>query len=375
MLGNGTLLLENINCKMKASKVLMVGALPPPVHGMAKINQYMSLILNGKTKVYLVNISPKSQFTFIQFILKGLNAINKSFWSLRSFKKWDVLYVGLSGGLGQIYETFFILIARIFKKRIFLHHHSFAYINQHKIHFRILCLISGRQSIHLTLSEGMSKKLMSKYSSIKCTRVVSNSAFIDSDKLSENIFNDRLKIGFLSNISFEKGISLFFETVERLIEEGVSVDVKIAGPFEDKKVEKYVLTKLKKISTVQYLGAIYGDDKEKFFNEINILLFPTQYRNEAEPLIIHECFSYGIPVISLDRGCISEIMSDFPYLCISERSRFIKESVDIIKRDFQSVDSINKLSRKVNLSFNSQKSLAKKNLKKLLDEIIIGKNL
>lgn len=355
---------------MKTSRVLIVGALPPPVSGMVMINKKMSLILNKKTKVYEINIRPKIKFKSVNFIIKIFNALHKSFWAIGSYKKWDVLYVGLSGGLGQIYDSTFILIARLFKKRIFLHHHSFAYINKYKIHFRILCMIAGSKCTHITLSEGMSTKLMSKYYLIKDTRVVSNSAFIDSQELNNNVLVDNLKVGFLSNISFDKGIKLFFDAIEKLISEGISVNVKIAGPFEDKKVEKFVLNKLKKHSNIEYLGPIYEENKKSFFNDINILMFPTQYKNEAEPLTIHECFSYGIPVISLNRGCIREIMSDFPYLCISHGSKFSIDSFKIIKRNFLSVDSLKKVSNEVKLSFHSQKTHAKENLENLIQEII-----
>ena len=375
MHGNGTPQIESIDYMMKTSKVLIVGALPPPVHGMAMINKKMSMILNKKTKVYEINVSPQIKFQHINFIFKFFNAVHKSFWSLRSFRKWDVLYVGLSAGLGQIHESFFILIARLFRKRIFLHHHSYAYINQHKTLFKILCMIAGSKCTHLTLSEGMSKKLMSKYYLIKDTRVISNSAFIDSQELNENFFKNNLKVGFLSNISFDKGISLFFKAIEKLIAEEISVNVKIAGPFEDKKVEKFVLNKLKKHRNIEYLGPIYKDDKKSFFNDINVLFFPTQYKNEAEPLTIHECFSYGIPVISLSRGCIPEIMSDFPHLCIADSSKFLIESFKIIQKDFQSADSIQNLSRGVKLSFNSQKANAEKNLENLIQEIIACENV
>ena len=370
MHGNGTLQIESIDHMMKTSEVLIVGALPPPVHGMGMINKMMTMILNEKTKVYEINVSPQIKFQSINFIFKFFNTIHKSFWSIRFFRKWDVLYVGLSGGLGQIHESFFILIARLFKKRIFLHHHSFAYINKYKIHFRILCMIAGSKCTHITLSEGMRRKLMARYNLIKNTRVVSNSAFIESGELNENVLINNLKVGFLSNISFDKGISLFFEAIEKLIAEGISVNVKIAGPFEDKKVEKFVLNKLKKHSNIEYLGPIYDENKKNFFNEINVLMFPTQYKNEAEPLTIHECFSYGIPVISLNRGCIPEMMSDFPHLCISHHSKFSTESFKIIIRDFLSVDTLQKVSREVKFSFNSQKTNAKKNLENLIQEII-----
>ena len=370
MLGDGILQTRNIDLMIQNAKILIVGALPPPVHGMAMINKKMSTILSKKTQIHEINISPMSKIESLQFIYKFINFIQKILWSLIYFRRWDVLYVGLSGGLGQVYESFFIFLARLLNKRIFIHHHSFAYINKSKIHFRILCMLGGKKCVHITLSEIMSKKLKSKYSKVKITRVISNSAFIKVGQFKKNIYENNLKIGFLSNISFDKGISLFFETIEKLTSEGFSVHAKIAGPFEDKKVEKYVLEKVNNSSAIKYIGPIYNQKKYEFFNDINVLLFPTQYKNEAEPLTIHECFSYGIPVISLDRGCISEIMRDFPIFCISEPLNYASESVKIIQNNFQTFDSLSKVSNEVRLSFKSQKFTAEESLENLIKEII-----
>ncbi len=37
-----------------------------------------------------------------------------------------------------------------------------------------------------------------------------------------------------------------------------------------------------------YLGPIYGDAKTAFYGNLDVLLFPSNYVNEAEPLVIHE---------------------------------------------------------------------------------------
>jgi glycosyltransferase involved in cell wall biosynthesis len=59
-----------------------------------------------------------------------------------------------------------------------------------------------------------------------------------------------------------------------------------------------------------HLGPIYGETKERFYQHLDILLFPTKYANEAEPLVIHEALRNGIHVIACDRGAIAELLQN-----------------------------------------------------------------
>ena len=43
------------------------------------------------------------------------------------------LYLALSGGHGQLFDWPYVMIAKILGSRIFIHHHSFAYLNSPNI--------------------------------------------------------------------------------------------------------------------------------------------------------------------------------------------------------------------------------------------------
>src|SRR4029077_16115808 len=62
-------------------------------------------------------------------------------------------------------------------------------------------------------------------------------------------------------------------------------------------------------SEVTYLGPVYDEAKTAFYRDLDILLFPTDYANEAEPLVIHEAMRSGVHVIACDRGAISEMLT------------------------------------------------------------------
>ena len=60
--------------------------------------------------------------------------------------------------------------------------------------------------------------------------------------------------------------------------------------------------------SINYRGPVHGSNKKEFFNDIHIMLFPSRYKNEAQPLVVFEALSYGVPVICFNRGCIENMV-------------------------------------------------------------------
>ncbi|MGY3412382.1 glycosyltransferase involved in cell wall biosynthesis [Bradyrhizobium sp. GM5.1] len=47
-----------------------------------------------------------------------------------------------------------------------------------------------------------------------------------------------------------------------------------------------------------------GKEKCDFYRSIDVFAFPTTYINEAQPTVVYEALTAGIPVIAYGRGCI-----------------------------------------------------------------------
>ena len=113
----------------------MVGAFPPPMIGMAAVNGAVRAQLE-ETGIPLVAInvaapsldrSPFSRLGRLPNALRGLLR-----FAIRAHHG-ETLYMSVSGGFGQLYELLFLLLARLHGMRIFLHHHSYAYLDQPNI--------------------------------------------------------------------------------------------------------------------------------------------------------------------------------------------------------------------------------------------------
>lgn len=59
-----------------------------------------------------------------------------------------------------------------------------------------------------------------------------------------------------------------------------------------------------------YWGKKYGADKEAFFKNTDIFVFPTYYPNECFPLVLLEAMQQGLPCISTKEGGITSIIDD-----------------------------------------------------------------
>jgi len=355
-------------------KLCIIGAFPPPIHGLSHINKAMKdKFINEGIKPLVLDISSKSlNRSFINIFTRFLKTIQKMlvFAFQIVLNKIDNIYIGLSGGLGQIYDLFFITIGTIFNSKIYIHHHSFAYLNRKYLLTSLIISISKNSATHIVLCDTMGKKLINYNNTIN-VKILSNAVFLKSSDIS--VYKSPNKyptIGFLSNISFDKGIEEYFEVIRNLKKAECTVTGLIAGSIIDIKTKKYLDSNLKEFKKINYLGKIEAQEKEDFLNKIDILLMPTKYKNEAEPLVIHEAMSHNVAVIACDRGCISNIIPKNTGIVIKKDKQYVSDAVNQV---IYWIKYPQKLKRTKELSFkqfNHKKSINLEQLNKIINNIL-----
>jgi glycosyltransferase involved in cell wall biosynthesis len=328
--------------------VFMVGAFPPPMHGMAAVNEAVRKQLERiGIPIVAINIAAPSLDRSLTVRFERLpRAMRGMLRFAMGVHHGETLYMSVSGGFGQLYEVLFLLLARLHGMRIFLHHHSYAYLDQRKALTTLLVFVAGLDATHITQSDGMAAKLRRTYHKAKRVVVISNAALLLEEAGSSVIHHQALaKIGFLGNISAEKGVLEFLAVAEMMEAIDKSVRAVLAGPFQDSKIERLVRERLTGLGSVDYVGPKYGQDKVAFFREIDVLLFPTSYMNEAEPLTIHEAMMHGVPVIAYGRGAIGEIVSSVCGLVIDPGQDFVNHAVAQLQVWKESPKALQQVSR------------------------------
>lgn len=310
---------------MSEKVILFVGPLPPPVHGFSEINRRMLTRLQVASSVKVFDVTPRGgRFhlpkIWLQFMRVAFSA------------RGGVLYLPLSGGLRQFVDACFAGVALLCGFRIFVHHHSFAYFNQRPFYARVILGLL-RKSVHIVLCDRMGNLLSSQYSiSEKNIRVISNAAFLSElEKLNQNVQRkEKLVLGFLSNITAAKGCFDFIDLLKAASAQGLAVEGVMAGPVQTE-IQAEFFDAVAGSGCISHVGPVYGDKKNNFFSKIDVLVFPTRYANEAEPVTILESMGAGVPVISLSRGCISGMVVNEVGWVIQNPDHFVELAMEKIR--------------------------------------------
>jgi glycosyltransferase involved in cell wall biosynthesis len=290
-------------------KTFVVGPIPPPTHGYALITGLMADRLRETAEVSVISISPdglqKTRRYHVQRLLRVAMAVKALAW--RRHRSGDSLYLAVAGGAGVFYDIVFAVIARLFRYRLFVHHHAFTYLNRRSALTAVFILLAGRDTVHICLCPCMGALLRQRYAGIERIKIVSNAAFMGPVHNNHTEHRGAFRIGFLSNLIPEKGIDTVIELFRRLRRESPSIELIVAGPIVCTSVQQLIDAAVSEFGRVfDYRGSVLGTDKARFFEEIDVFVFPTRYANEAEPLVVLEALRAGKPVIATARGCISD---------------------------------------------------------------------
>lgn len=293
-------------------QIIMVGAFPPPVHGMAAVNAVVrDALWRAGAEPQVVDLAAPSLDRSLTSRLGRLPRVLHGLVRLSAMPRLrgETLYVSVSGGLGQLYELAFVALARLRGMKLCIHHHSFAYLDATSRLTSILTKAAGGSAVHVALSTRMAERLKAVYGVVRVVPV-SNAAFLvnGEGQLAQSRSSRLGMLGFISNITAEKGVFEFLDLMSAAQDMRLPLGAKLAGPFQDAEMKRQVRARLATLPDVEYVGPKYGAEKEAFFASIDALAFPTRYVNEAEPLTLHEAMSRAIPVIAYGRGAIPEIV-------------------------------------------------------------------
>lgn len=287
--------------------------LPPPVHGMAYINQKVLGHLKGPY-THVVDLSPRSFKRGLAYharkISRVILACFKSFWlMLRYPYNLRTFYTVLDGGFGAYYTLLFATTAHALGYRIFIHHHNATHTKATTQAMRWLAA-AVPQAVHIALSEGMRADILQRYPKISNVIVSDNTCHLTMPTAPKQLpHQGPLRLGMLSNLTVEKGAILALETALAAHRTGLDITMTLAGPIVEEEVSRAAQQAAIVLGPRLILtGPLHGDAKVKFLREIDVFLFPTMYLNETQGLVNLEAMSQGCLVIAYGRGYIPEVL-------------------------------------------------------------------
>ena len=114
-----------------------------------------------------------------------------------------------------------------------------------------------------------------------------------------------LRLGFVGSIVWHKGVHVLLDAVNRLPNDGWSL--KIFGSTEVSPAYVASLEKKADGLPVAFKGVFERGDVEDALAQIDVLVVPSIWL-ENSPLVIHEAFMVGVPVVGAKIGGISDLV-------------------------------------------------------------------
>lgn len=284
-------------------RILVLGPFPPPFHGFSVATEKLAEKLETKAEVERYGLAAKTSSNFLNKFL-NLICAKIAFWRVLLFtwKGGERVSLGCNGGAGLILTYIILLACRLSRVPTTLHHHSYAYINAKSRLMRTVVALSNKKITHIFLSEEMGRDFRAQYGDV-ASAVIPNAYMVEIVDQSTRASHP-FRVGHMSNLTKEKGLFRFVDLVRNLNARGLDFEAVLAGPVNDPDAAKQVAGAVAEMDNLTHIGPVYGEDKARFLASLDLFVFPTDYGNEAQPIVLYEAMANGVPVVSINRGCI-----------------------------------------------------------------------
>lgn len=300
---------------------------------MANVNAEMLRLLDARARVAAASVSPGNGGRFGAVAVKAVRAVRAlcviAASRMRGARVW---YGSVDDRFGGMFTCAFAALARFSGMRIFLHHHSFLYVDADSAVMRWLTWLAGPRARHVVLCEAMGERFRARYPAVRHVIAAPN-AVPEPEEAAPRAKRGGITIGLMSNLMFEKGLATFTALVEAARAEGLDVRGVLAGPASGPAAERHIGEAVARNSAaLEWRGPVAGDAREAFFADIDLFVFPTTYRTEAYPLVLVEALVRAVPVIALERGCICDLAPLESCTVVASPDDFANTALALLRR-------------------------------------------
>lgn len=331
---------------MVKKKILIIGPLPPPYHGMTTVtNTILNSFLNKDYKLIHVNTSdrrPVSKMGLFDIINIWLAFKHFFIFLWICFKeKPNMVYLPIAQNIaGYLRDSLFLVPCRILDIKTVIHlNGGYFRVFYEKSNILMKVLIKYTlEKVSAAIVLGNCLKYIFK------GIIPEGKIFVVPNGVEDNFKNNTKKyfqsntcqILFLGNLCRSKGVFEILKIIPIITSKCKNVKFIFAGDWmkEDEKKEAIEFIDRHNINSyVEFIGVIYGEIKKKYLLNSDLLLFPTDYPFEGQPFVILEAMSAGLPIISTNKGAIGETIIDGEngYLIgIGDTEQLVKKITELI---------------------------------------------
>lgn len=309
--------------------LLIIGAIPPPIHGAAIYfeNISKSKILNSRYNIKLFNarfnknLEELETFTLSKYLLALKYSCQLVYLLLTS--KIDIVFTQISySNSGFFKDSFFIQIAKLFRKKVVSTILVSGQAEKYYAHGKIYRWWLYRTFKNSDVIMAHTKNIIERdwIEKIKKLNYViipyaTKPLFTKQEAIKNLDIKDEknITIIFMSNFYETKGIFDALKAAVSVVNTNPDILFKFAGNWTnsiDKAKAVLILKELKYPEQIQFVGYITDDIKKKYLLKADIFILPTFYAKEDMPLAILDSMSAGIAIVTTEQGGIAEVVKE-----------------------------------------------------------------
>ena len=344
-------------------RILFIATFPPPIHGSSVVSEQIrnSKVINDAFDGDYVNLGTSRKMDEIgkgglwlnmQKLFRFAGSFFKTFGLLLTHR-YDLCYCAITcHGSGFLKDAPFVLLCKLFGRKIVIHQHNkgMAKDVDRPIYRWLLPLVYKNAKVIL-LSWHLYpdiEKVVKRENVMICPNGIKPTVNPDFQRTPNKIPH----ILFLSNLLIDKGVLVLLDALKILKDKGYSFVCDFVGSETKdidaarfaKEVEERELNSL-----AIYHGRKYGEEKDAYFKQADIFVFPTYYHNECFPLVILEAMEQGMPVISTKEGGIPDIIDhgNSGYTVEKNNPSSLASAIERLLKDPELLNSMGKVGRKL----------------------------
>lgn len=305
--------------------ILIVGRFPPPVDGQTLATRRLADLLSGDVKVRRLNIEPPveatSQAKRIAHFLRIRPRLHKA---LQPHPDATILWPAISPDTAGHFRDMLVTLPAIRRdQRIvaIIHRGNFRKVFESSLTSTTARRVTRRVDRFVFLSEGLADEC-ARWIPAEKRLVIPNT--IDAEtvlspkdvetKRQVRIEQDKLNVLFVGHMMPSKGYLDTLEAIRMLAVRSAPVEAHFAGGWRkpaDREAFTNQVTTHNLEDIVFHHGAVSDRQAMRALHRnADVLVLPTWYRNEAQPLAIIEALNAGTPVVSTPYRAIPDMVAN-----------------------------------------------------------------
>lgn len=294
--------------------VVVTGPMPPPVHGAAVVTGRMrDLLLQREVDVLSIdsNDSASAPQRLARLAVGLLRLL-----ALVVARRRPAVYLGGAGGELLWFQALVVGLGRLGGGPVVFHHHNYGPLVERSRALAAVVRCGGRRVTHVVLGSGMATALQDRYPHVGPVVVCSNAGHMsetssaapraDADRADRA---DRVIVGHLSNLTMAKGVGEVVAAAQAALVAGLDVELRLAGPAVEPESAALVEAARADLGDrFVWAGPLQPGEVDTFLGGLDLFLFPSTYRLEAEPLVVLEASRSGVPTLAYDVGCVAGLV-------------------------------------------------------------------